>query len=235
MSETKRARRPNPGRDVHKAQRREELLDAAVRTIRRVGPAASMEDIAAEAGITKPILYRYFGDRGGLTAGVAERFAGELMARLRAALASSAPPRDLVAATIDAYLAFVEADPELYRFLIRGAAVADPSSHATLSSFVRQVGQEVAVVLGEQLRAAGRDSGAAEPWAYGIVGMVHQAGDWWVQRRTMPRARLVEYLTSLLWSGVFSTELVTDSMDALAAPPGLTGDDASDANLRVVQ
>src|SRR6266508_3048551 len=43
-------------------ERREELLDAAERAIRRIGPQASMEELAAEAGITKPILYSHFGD-----------------------------------------------------------------------------------------------------------------------------------------------------------------------------
>jgi AcrR family transcriptional regulator len=198
----------SPRRDQRKAARREELLDAAVRCIRRLGPGVSMEDIAAEAGITKPILYRYFGDRAGLTAGVAARFADLLLQRLRSALATAGPPRDLLFATIDAYLGFVEAEPHLYRFLLHDGAVAEPGSQATLSSFVRQVAQEVAVVLGEQLRADGRDSGAAEPWAFGIVGMVHQAGDWWVDRQTMPRSRLVEYLTTLLWSGLLSAETV---------------------------
>jgi hypothetical protein len=67
---------------------------------------------------------------------------------------------------------------------------------------MRRVGRQVSVVMGEQLRALGLDSGPAEPWAFGLVGMVHAAGDWWVERRTMPRARLVEYLTSLLWDGI---------------------------------
>jgi hypothetical protein len=57
-------------------------------------------------------------------------------------------------------------------------------------------------VLGEQLRALGIDSGPAEPWAFGIVGMVHLAGDWWLERRTMTRARLVDDLTTLLWNGL---------------------------------
>ena len=61
------------------------------------------------------------------------------------------------------------------------------------------------MVVGEQLRAAGVDSGAAEPWAYGLVGMVHLAGDWWLDRQPMPRARLVEYLTTLVWDGLAST------------------------------
>ncbi|MEY2458619.1 MAG: hypothetical protein QOG30_449, partial [Acidimicrobiaceae bacterium] len=46
------------------------------------------------------------------------------------------------------------------------------------------------------------DSGPAEPWAFGIVGMVHLAGDWWLERRTMTRARLVDDITALLWTGL---------------------------------
>ena len=53
-------------RSDRREQRREELLDAALGVIRREGRAASMEAMAAAARITKPILYRYFGDREGL-------------------------------------------------------------------------------------------------------------------------------------------------------------------------
>jgi hypothetical protein len=56
--------------------------------------------------------------------------------------------------------------------------------------------------IGEGLRQRGLDSGAAEPWAYAIVGAVHLAGDWWLERRVMPRERLVEYLTALVWDGM---------------------------------
>lgn len=49
-------------------RRRRELLEAAERIVLRDGPDASMNAIAAEAGITKPILYRHFGDKGGSTA-----------------------------------------------------------------------------------------------------------------------------------------------------------------------
>src|SRR5437763_93256 len=78
---------------------------------------------------------------------------------------------------------------------------ASPAGLA-LPRFVRQVGQEVAVVIGEGMRQVGAGSGAAEPWAFGIVGMVHLAGDWWLERRSMPRARLVDYLTALVWNGM---------------------------------
>lgn len=64
------------------ARRRRELLDAADRVVLRDGPGASMNAIAAEAGITKPILYRHFGDKGGLYSALAKRHTDALLASL---------------------------------------------------------------------------------------------------------------------------------------------------------
>ena len=205
---TKRRREPDPEREARRAERREELLDAASRVIRRDGPSASMEQIAAEAGVTKPILYRHFRDRGDLVSAMADRFAADLTGELAGSLNQDGDPRDILAATIDSYLSFVERDPDVYRFIIQEIA---PSPDATmqLTSFMHELGAQVAVVLGEQLRAAGVDSGGAEPMAHGIVGMVHSAGDWWLQSRSMPRSRLVDYLTSLLWAGLTGLGLPT--------------------------
>jgi AcrR family transcriptional regulator len=191
-------------RDARRLERREGLLDAAMEVIRRDGPGVSMEAIAAEAGVTKPIIYRHFGDRSGLVAALAQRFSNDLMGALQASLLRDAEPRELLVGTIDAYLSFVEKEPNLYRFVVQHV----DGGHAEMSGFVRQVAQQVAIVMGERLRQIGYDSGAAEPWAYGLVGMVHLAGDWWVDRQAMPRARLVEYLTTLVWNGL-------DTLDGL--------------------
>jgi AcrR family transcriptional regulator len=186
-------RRIDPQRAVAREARKEELLDAAARVIRRDGPKPSMDAIAAEAGITKPILYRHFRDRDGLVAALADRYAGELQGVLSGALTSGDDARALFVGTVDAYLAFVERDPHLYRYV---------STSTSVEGFLQQVGRQVAVVLGEQLRAAGADSGGAEPMAHGLVGFVHAAGDWWLDRRTLPRERLLQYLTGLLWDGL---------------------------------
>lgn len=166
-----------------------------------------MEELARAAGVTKPILYRHFGHRDGLIAALANRFADALEASLVAALAAGDTPFETLFATIDAYLSFVERDPEVYRFLVAQLHGEPPENEISLGNFLRQVSAQVAVVLGEQLRAAGLDSGGAEPLAHGIVGMVHSAGDWWLERRTMPRARLVEYLAGVLWAGLSGTGL----------------------------
>jgi AcrR family transcriptional regulator len=186
-------------------ERRGELLDAATEAIRRNGPAVSMTQIAAQAGITKPILYRHFRDRDGLVSALADRFSENLMRELQDALQSGTDPRALLVQTIDTYIAFIERDPDVYRFLVR-----DVAGDTELIGFMRQVGQQVAAVVGEQLRSAGRDAGGAEPIAHGIVGMVHAAGDWWLDNRSMSRARLVGYLADVLWTGT-SGLILTES------------------------
>src|ERR1044072_839216 len=64
--------------------RRRALLEAADRVIQREGPGASMASIAAEAGISKPILYRHFGDKSGLYQALAERHTRKLIEGIRA-------------------------------------------------------------------------------------------------------------------------------------------------------
>jgi len=192
--------------------RRESLLDAAVAVVRREGHTASMEAMARESGITKPILYRVFGDRDGLLHALGERFAAELTTELTAALdgqlaaggseeapAEPAEPREILRSSIDAYLGLIERDPELYRFLTARLAV-DPTQPIT--SLADQFARTISIVLGDQLRAVGADSGAAEPWAYALVGMVHLAGDWWVNRQLITRETLVTYLVQLVWDGL---------------------------------
>jgi AcrR family transcriptional regulator len=197
---------PKRGKDRRRSaerrdERRAELLDAAVSAVREHGPSASMERLAAAGGVTKPILYRHFGDRDGLVSAIADRFAGELLEELLQPLQSGElEPRDQLVATVDAYVAFVEREPNLYRFLMQ--VVGRPDSQRHVSDLVDTVARQVAVVIGERLRELGVDSGPAVVWSYGIIGLVHQAADWWVGDRTMPRSRLVAYLTGLLWEGM---------------------------------
>jgi AcrR family transcriptional regulator len=160
-----------------------------------------MTAIAAEAGVTKPILYRHFGDKGGLYQAIAEYYIGELMERLRAALTAEGDPHERITATIDAYLSFVESEPEAYRFLMHRAIGERPEAQVTVARFVKGIAREVTAILGEDLRRAGIDSGGAGAWAHGMVGMVQLAGDWWLEERTMSREQLVDYLDALLWKG----------------------------------
>lgn len=119
-------------------RRRRELLEAADRVVLRDGPQASMNAIAAEAGITKPILYRHFGDKGGLYAALAMRHTDALLDSLRAALDAPADRRERVEATLDTYLAAIEARPQVYRFLMHPAEGASRGTRGSTSASTRR-------------------------------------------------------------------------------------------------
>ena len=200
-----RRRHPHerPDREARHAAKRQQLLDSAIAVVRRDGPGASMQDIAREAGITKPIVYRAFGDREGLIQAIADRFADELAETLSAEMDQpDRSYREAVAGTIGAYLAFIERDPAIVRFLVNRDLGSPDATAASTPQLIRKVAGLVALSIGEQLRALGLDAGAAEPWAYAIVGAVHLAGDWWLEHKIMPREDLVEYLTKLVWDGM---------------------------------
>jgi AcrR family transcriptional regulator len=194
------------------------LVDAAVEAIRRHGPGVSMDQIAAEAGVAKPILYRHFGDRGGLVLAIALRFTDELRRELGAALTMpAADPRHLLVAAIDAHVGLVEREPAVYRFVVERVTTETPDGSARLQTFLQQIGTQVTVVLREALVHAGYDSGVAEPWAFAIVGMVHGASQWWAERQTMTRAALVDSLATLLWAGLGPA--LTPAVPAVPVPP----------------
>ena len=119
-TQTPATRRRDSERARVRERRRGELLDVADEVIQRDGPHVSMDDIASEAGITKPVLYRHFGDKDGLYMALTERYIAELVVALRSAV-EAGDPRSRLAATIDAYLSYVEREPERYRFLLHAS------------------------------------------------------------------------------------------------------------------
>jgi len=187
-----------PERILRRTRRRNELLDVADRVVQARGPGVSMDEIAAEAGITKPILYRHFGDKDGLYEALTQRYVDELASAIRPAVQAE-EPRERLAAAIDAYLAYVEREPERYRFLLH--AGEQPRTAPIVADFRRSHIATCAFTAAENLQRAGLDPGFAEPWAQCVNGMVRAAGSSWLETRSLPREKLVQYLTTILWDG----------------------------------
>ena len=185
-------------REDRRAARRDQLLDDAMAAIREIGPGATMEQLARRGGVTKPILYRHFGDRDGLITVIAERFAAELLGEIESALQPTEPTRQELLSTHDRRLPrrSSSGSPSLYRFLVQ------PGPHPTPRPRRDQPArrQHRPPGGGGDRRAAAprrpRLRRPPSPWAYGIVGMVHQAGDWWLEDRTMSRRPLTDYLAT---------------------------------------
>ncbi|MGY1915030.1 TetR family transcriptional regulator [Blastococcus sp. SYSU DS0973] len=188
--------------DEHRRARRAALVDAAVVAVGKHGAGVGMEEIAAEAGTSKTVVYRHFADRSDLHVAVCTRVAEQLLPTLRAAMEASDQPREMLGGAVEAYLAFLEADPELYRFVVHGPPgsidAADP-----ITGLSDLVGDQAAAVLAPALEQAGRDPATAAPWGHAVVGLVRAAADWWLRAgRPTPRRQLAAHLTELAWAGL---------------------------------
>jgi AcrR family transcriptional regulator len=201
-----KAERSTPGsgrnRSGHREERRAVLVQAAMRAIRRHGPDVAMEDIATEAGVSKPILYRHFQDKGDLYMAVSETATARLRAALLAGLDGDGDPRELLRLMIETYLTFVEEEPELYRFVVRRSFADRPVAQDPVTTNAELISATLATIFGDRLRSLGMDPGGAETWAHAGVGMVQAAGDWWLQRRTLTRDELRDYLLMMAWGAL---------------------------------
>jgi len=199
----------------HREQRRSELTAAAIAAIRELGPDVGMDRIAAHAGVSKPVLYRYFADKSQLWQAVGQEAAGLLVAAIQPAVAAVREEREMTGAAIDAYLAHIEADPQLYRFVVHQPGIV--RQRDVVTDAMDTIADALAGILDDRLRALGVDPGPALPWAHGIVGYVQAVGDWWLrQRQPISRAALSSYVTAFLWGGVASVRAVADETGGLA-------------------
>jgi AcrR family transcriptional regulator len=196
------------GRAGRDPQRRRALLEAADRVIQRDGPEASMAAIAAEAGISKPILYRHFGDKSGLYQALAERHIRRLIENVRAEFLRTGDVRERTRATIDIYLSSISANLGLYRFLMHRASAEDQATHSTVAGVIREVSREIADAMRIEARFA--DQTRAYIWGHAVVGMVHTAGDWWLDHPEVPRETVVASLVDLILDGLPAAAAVTD-------------------------
>jgi AcrR family transcriptional regulator len=199
----------------HRERRRAELVEAVIEAIRELGPEPGIDAVAAHAGVSKPVLYRYFEDKSGLWLAVGRQAAAAVVEAIAPAVAAVREERDVVAAAIDAYLTFIEADPHVYRFVVHQRGIARDTD--VVADAMDTVASGLARILGDRLRALGLDSGPALPWAYGIVGYVQTVADWWLrQQQPISRTALAEYLTTFLWGGIAGIRAAADTPGGLA-------------------
>jgi AcrR family transcriptional regulator len=185
----------------HRIARRKEFVEAALRALDTHGPDLGMEDVAAEAGVTKPVLYRHFDDKADLYVALGQRGTEILFERLIPAINAELAPVPRIRMALDAFFTVIEEHPNLYRLLAHGRP-EKPVSSDVVAEDKELIATALTALLGDYMRMFNMDSGAAEPWAHGIVGMVQNTGEWWLDRRSMGRDAVVEYLTQIIWAAI---------------------------------
>jgi AcrR family transcriptional regulator len=184
---------------AHRQARRAELVQAAVAAIDEHGRTAGIGEIAEVAGVSKPVLYRYFADKADLHAAVGSWGASLLMERLLPVIAEDRPVEERVRLGVDAYLATIEEHPNVFLLLVQHRVSGDTDP---LADGKAAIAAAIASVMGDVLRGLNADAGGAEPWAHGVVGLGLATGEWWLERRTMSRAAVAGYLTAFIWQAL---------------------------------
>ena len=183
----------------HNLQRRRELVEATLRAIRRHGAGVGMDEVAAEAGTSKTVIYRHFGGRTGLYVAVVESVHTFIHASLAPSLDAShaMDPAELVRQLADTYLSVVERDPEIYRFVVT-RPLGDGPVEDPVTSITGRIGDEVSESFRAWLGARGLDVRAANTWGHGVVGFVWAVADKWITTgHQRPRADIVEFTANL--------------------------------------
>jgi AcrR family transcriptional regulator len=179
----------------HREARRAELVAYAVAAIDTHGPTASIAQIATSAGVSKPVLYRYFADKDDLYRAVGQWGADQVTQAVVPALLAAGPMRDKVYRACDEYLALLADHPQVFLLLIEHRSADDP-----LADGKEQIATNLAKLMGDTLRHLDVDAAAAEPWAHGVVGMGLAVGEWWLRRDIMTREAASGYLAAFLWN-----------------------------------
>ena len=178
-------------------ERREQLiLDVAGRVFARAGyESAPMDEIADLAGVSKPMLYAYFGSKEGLYLACVERSGRQLLERLVAA----APPEDQstagMKARITEFLAFVEEHADGWTVLFREVASTRP-----LADRVAQLRERIVEASRRMIDSSGVEypPPASDAIAHVIVGAGESLANWWLEHREVPREQVAAWYLAVV-------------------------------------
>jgi AcrR family transcriptional regulator len=186
-------------------ERRAQLLDVGRAVFAERGfEAASVEEIAARANITKPVVYEHFSGKEGLYAVIVDREVQSLLGRITQSLEGS-HPRALLEQAAVAFLGYIEAEPEGFRILVRDSPVA--SATGTLASVIGDIAMQVEYILRNQFSERGFDTKLSPLYSQALVGMVALVGQWWLDAGRPKKEIVAAHLVNLAWNGLGGLEV----------------------------
>ncbi|MGI8576890.1 MAG: TetR/AcrR family transcriptional regulator [Nocardioidaceae bacterium] len=182
------------------AERREQLIDIARGLFAERGfEGASIEEIAARAGVSKPIVYEHFGGKEGLYAVVVDREVLQLLAMMRFSL-TAGQPRDLLEQAAFALLDYIEQSSDGFRILVRDSPIG--SKTGSFVSIIGDIATRVEHILAAEFGRGGFDPQYAPMYAQMLVGMVGTTGQWWLDARHPAKSVVAAHLVNLAWFGL---------------------------------
>nr|WP_239316577.1 TetR/AcrR family transcriptional regulator [Planobispora longispora] len=189
-----------PRRRMTGKERREQLIQISRTLFAEKGfDGTSVEEIAATANVSKPVVYEHFGGKEGVYAVVVDREMQKLLGMVTEALSASHALVKLERAAL-ALLAYVEENSEGFRILVRDSHAA--SGTGTFASLINDIASQVEDVMVDEFAGRGYDPKLAPMYAQMLVGMVALTGQWWLDVRRPSREEVAAHLVNLAWNGL---------------------------------
>ena len=181
-------------------ERREQLIDVGRLLFAEKGfEAVSVEEIAAKAEVSKPVVYEHFGGKEGLYAVVVDREMNRLLTMISSALRGS-HPRKLLEQAGMALFDYIDENRDGFRILVRDSPVSQQTG--SFASLIVDVAGQVEHLLAEQFKAHGLPTRLAPMYSQMLVGMTALTGQWWLDVRKPRKEEVVTHLVNLAWNGL---------------------------------
>ncbi|MFT3888954.1 MAG: TetR/AcrR family transcriptional regulator [Arachnia sp.] len=212
-----RARRPRTRMSA--AERREQLLITARELFAERGfEGTSVEEIAARAGVSKPVVYEHFGGKEGAYDAVVDRETKTLHTAIREALSTpDAHARELLERGTMALLEYIDRCPDGFRILSRDPSSTNASTGDSFASILSDIAVQAEELLVAEFERNGLDPSLAGLYAQALVGLVSQTGQQWQDNRSLSREEVARHLINLAWNGMAHLKrdprLVMDTID----------------------
>ncbi|MBO1266489.1 TetR/AcrR family transcriptional regulator [Arthrobacter cavernae] len=162
--------------------------------------STTIEEIAASAGVSKPVIYEHFGSKEGLYTQVVELEFQILLESINEALGAEAKPRVLVERAALALLGYIEDRTDGFRILMRDAPPSQPEG--AFSTLLSHVTARVEHLLSDEFARRGFSTADGAMYAQMLVGMVAMTGQWWLESREPEKRVVAAHLVNLAWNGL---------------------------------
>ena len=186
-------------------ERREQLLNVGRKLFAAKGfETVTVEEIAAKADVSKPVVYEHFGGKEGLYAVVVDREMNYLLDSVTQALMGSrndgASARELVEQAGMALFNYIDTNPQGFSILVRDSPVT--AQTGSFASLMLDIATQVEDVLAAEFKAHGINDKFAPMYSQMLVGMVAFTGQWWLDVRKPKKEEVVAHLVNLAWNGL---------------------------------
>jgi AcrR family transcriptional regulator len=198
---------PTPGSRARMTgkQRREQLIEVGRKLFADKGfEGTTVEEIAAKASVSKPVVYEHFGGKEGLNAVVVDREIAALLGGITGALSAELNSRETLERAAGALLDYIESNTDGFRILVRDSPAGQ--STGSFASLISDIASQVEHILAAEFKSHKLDPKAAPMYAQMLVGMIALTGQWWLNSRKFKKHEVAAHVVNLAWNGLTGLE-----------------------------